>query len=108
VVALVILGVAVVAFVSGLESATRESDVHRKLATVQTVLRDEIESLRSAAASCSGNLAPTYSAPAGYTLSTTPVSIPCPTVGAPDTVVISAQSTDGRASDTVTLVVRST
>jgi prepilin-type N-terminal cleavage/methylation domain-containing protein len=106
--ALVILGIAVVAFVAGLASAVRESDIHRKLATVQTILKNASESIRKAADSCSGSLAPSYVAPSGYTWTPAPTLVACPTPGTTRQVTITAQSSDGRASDSVTIIVRAT
>jgi prepilin-type N-terminal cleavage/methylation domain-containing protein len=102
--AVVILGIAVVTFVSGLAAAIRSSDLHRKDATIQTVLRNYAEALQASASSCPGSLSPSYSAPAGYSVS--PSSLACPTAGSPATIQVTASSADGRATDTYTIVVR--
>lgn len=98
-VAVVLLGSAVLALVGGLGSVVSSSDRHRRTATADTVARSYTEALkltvstRPAATWCSPsayNVSANYTVPAGYTVSQVPGA--CPAAGAAQiqTVVIEA------------------
>jgi prepilin-type N-terminal cleavage/methylation domain-containing protein len=116
-VTIVILGVAVIALVSGLMNAITLSDIHRKGAVEQTLLRNYGASITSAvAATCPQNttgrtFTAVYTPPTGYTATATdssglPYSLsnsPCP---APTTqLTLNTSSLDHRNSATLTIVV---
>lgn len=105
IVALGILAVAIVAFVVGLAATVKDSDVHRKSATIQGILRDEAEALQLSAATCAsgGTMSPSYTQPTNYTLTLNPASPACPTTGSPTKITITSASSDGRAQDNVTI-----
>lgn len=107
--ALVILSVASVAFLTGLAASTQESGLHRHDATLETVLRNEAEALQAAATSCAGNLAPAYALPTdvsgrSYSVDFAPKA--CPVQGAPASVTVSGTSPDGQVADSYTVIVR--
>jgi hypothetical protein len=120
-----ILGIAVITIVAAMGTALRASDIHRKQARVETLLRNYAEAVTDPAVAyvdCAGPGAyaspPGFSAPGGYSVSITAVSYwngdnPATFGGAcssPDTgiqrLTISAQSSDGRGSKTLGFVKR--
>jgi type II secretory pathway pseudopilin PulG len=128
-IAVTIMGIAVVAIVSGLVTAIVMSDVHRKQTTAGSSLRDYAEAVEAMVAaspssytSCATTTTyatPTgYAAPAGYTARVTAVRYwyGYPTLSfsstctAPDSgvqkVSLNVSSNDGRASESVDIVVR--
>ena len=123
-VAIAILGVAVVAIVGGMATAITTSDAHRKSVTAGIVAQNYAEQLKAAAynASCSTPLASKYPpAPATTGYNTTLTSIEYWNAGttAPATfadscvtdpgiqrLTIKVDATDGRASQTVVVTKR--
>jgi type II secretory pathway pseudopilin PulG len=127
-VAVVIMGIALVAIVSGLVSGILVSDIHRKQTTAGSTLRDYAEAVEAAVASSSSAYtacattatyaSPSgFSAPSGYTSQVTAVrywndtsltfSGTCPSPdGGVQKVSLRVRSNDGRASETVDIVVR--
>jgi prepilin-type N-terminal cleavage/methylation domain-containing protein len=102
--ALLILGTAVIAFLAGVSSSMRASATHRQGAILQGVVRDEAEAIQLAVRGCPGAFVPNYTVPAGYSVTTSPLT--CPTVGNPLQVTISAVANDGAANDSVVISVR--
>jgi Tfp pilus assembly protein PilV len=124
-VAVVIMGVAVVAVIGGLLSSVKVSDYHRKQATAGEAARDYAEAVTASVTgytACAGAStyaagAVNFSAPAGF--SATPLSVRYWIGGAwtasgcsasTDTglqqVTVRVASSDGRASEQVVVVVR--
>lgn len=127
--AITIMSLAVVAVVGSLVTGVMVSDVHRKQTTAGATLRNYAESIESSVAaattaytSCATPAAyatPTgFTAPAGYTASVTAVrywkGVPTlsfsTTCGSPDSgvqkVSLRVRSNDGRATETLDLVIR--
>jgi type II secretory pathway pseudopilin PulG len=144
-VAVVIMGIAVVAVVGGIATSITMSDVHRKEATAASSARDYAEALQNAIAtgnaykSCEtpsdGKYAASavgYAPPAGFTPSVASITywqdattIPAPQSGNPpgfyftcpsltngvaavevQKVTLTVKSNDGRASESVDMIVR--
>jgi type II secretory pathway pseudopilin PulG len=123
-VAVTIMGIAVVAVVGGIGTGILMSDIHRKQATAGAYVRDYAEAVEKAvAASPSGyvaNCAPNYAAsftpPGGYTAQITAVSFwngssfPTTCDASADVgvqqVSLRVQSGDGRAAETLSVVIR--
>jgi type II secretory pathway pseudopilin PulG len=128
-IAIVILGIAVVAVVGSLVTGVLVSDVHRKQTTAGATLRNYAESVESSVAaatsaytSCAAPAAyatPSgFTAPAGYTASVTAVRYwnGVPTLSfstscaSPDSgvqkVSLRVSSNDGRATETLDIVIR--
>ena len=116
-VAVVILSVVVVTLVSAIATNVTVADAHRKQATADTVVRDYAEALALVVSQSKGPdwcadsySVPTdvYSPPSGYGVS---VSVgACPAAADPQyqTATITASSSDARATESVTIVVRPT
>jgi prepilin-type N-terminal cleavage/methylation domain-containing protein len=134
-VAVAILGIAVVGIVSGLGTASLASDRHRKQATADTVVKSYAEAINQKVGaigyvSCTtagtqiplasyapSNLNSGFSAPTGYSASVTSIRYWNTTAGAfqptcpgPDNgaqlLTLSSQSSDGRDTEIVEVVVR--
>jgi type II secretory pathway pseudopilin PulG len=127
-VALAIMGIAVVAIVGGLVTSILMSDVHRKQATAGSTLRDYAEAIETAVgkptsaytacATTAAYASPTgFTAPSGFTARVTAVKFwndatlafgsPAPCVdGGVQRLSLQVSSSDGRASETVNIVVR--
>lgn len=77
-VAVALLGIAVAAILGGMMTSLLATDVHRKQATGETVLRSYAEATKSHAqanyAPCATTYTPAYTAPAGFS-ATTPVPV---------------------------------
>ena len=123
-VAVVIMGVTVAAVVGALAVAARTSDIHRKQATSGASARDYAETAgRRVAGGAYTGCAPTsafaaatvgFAVPAGYTASVVSVrywdgssfATACGTDTGLQQVVVQLASTDGRATERATVVVR--
>jgi Tfp pilus assembly protein PilV len=118
IIAIAIMGIAVVAIVSGIATSILMSDVHRKQATAGTIARDDAEILVSSGYSTSCNY--TVPASSGFTVLINGVShwdstvLPTPkfVAGCADTglhkVSIKVSSTDIRASEYIDVIIRNT
>jgi Tfp pilus assembly protein PilV len=128
--AISILGTGVVALVGGIGTSILMSDVHRKEATADTVVRSYAESIESAVAlpgaqsayaDCAGvdtyATPPGFTVPSGYTATVTAVQFWTGTAFAPagalctvdsgvQMLTLEVASTDTRASEKLELVVR--
>lgn len=117
VMAVLILGIAAVAIVGGMALSVKVSDIHRKQADAGAALHDYAESLQSSYNPCHGSIPAAYrlSAEAGFRPPDITVrywtgesfSPTCP--GADpglQQLTIDVTSTDGRASESLTVVVR--
>src|SRR4051812_14150026 len=122
--AVVIMGVTVAAVVGALAVAARTSDIHRKQATAGESARDYAETVarRVAGGAYSGCAAASafapapvgFTAPAGFTASVVSVAYwngstftaGCGTDTGLQQVVVQLASTDGRATERATVVVR--
>ena len=120
-VAIMIIGIAVVVIVGGLVTSVLMSDIHRKQATAGTAVRDYAEAIENAVAggsyvSCAtrSSYATGYTPPSGYTASVTGVAYWSGTAWQPtcgtDTglqqLTVRVASSDGRAAEQVVIVVR--
>lgn len=122
-VAVAILGVAVTAILTGMMTSLLTSDIHRKQATAETIMRGYAEAARQAATSGYSSCATTYTIPfappAGYTVTLQGVDYrtagggwaaqPSLTCLVSDTVQrlrLTAVSADGRTQEAVQIVVR--
>ena len=124
-VAVTIMGIAVVAIIAGIGTSILVSDIHRKQATAGTVVRNYAEAVdRGIAAgpytSCATTGAyaspPGFSPTSGFTASITAVqywndttktfSGTCTTDGGVQKLSLRVASGDGRASETLDLIVR--
>jgi prepilin-type N-terminal cleavage/methylation domain-containing protein len=134
-VALAILGIAVITIVGGLGTASNASDRHRKQATADTVVKGYAEAIKQkdevgAYVGCTtatptplSSYAPTslhsgWTVPSGYTASATAIKYWNPTAVAfqsscpsgndqgAQLLTLSAQSADGRDTETVDIVLR--
>jgi Tfp pilus assembly protein PilV len=123
-VAVVIMGVTVVAVVGALAVGARTSDIHRKQATAGTSARGYAETVgRRVAGGIYTGCAPTsaiapatvgFAVPAGYTASVVSVkywngssfAATCGSDTGLQQVVVQLASTDGRATERATVVVR--
>jgi len=124
VVAVAIMGVAIVAIIGGMSVGIMMSDIHRKQATAGTAARDYAETAEAwvAAGHYDASTTPVYtpatvhySAPAGYTA--TQVSVSCWTGAGAwqscasnqkglEQLTVQVASNDGRASERVAVVLR--
>lgn len=124
-IAVVIMGVAVVAIIGGLFASLLMSDIHRKQATAGTAVRDYGEAIASsvagggyvgcASASSYGSPAG-FSVPAGYSKTVVPGSVKywngtgwqatCATDTGLQQLTIQVASNDGRAAEQLVVVVR--
>jgi type II secretory pathway pseudopilin PulG len=119
-IALVIMGIAVVAIVGGIATSIIISDIHRKQATAGADVRSYAEAIQNAVTTTGyptcGNLPAgfTFSAGPGYTASVTDSKVwngtdfvPC---GATDLGIqrlsVQVASDDGRATETLDVVIR--
>lgn len=100
-VAVVLLGSAVLALVGGLGSVVSSSDRHRRTATADTVARSYTEALkltvstRPATTWCSStayDVSANFTVPTGYTVSQVPGG--CPAAGAAQIQTVVVQATD--------------
>jgi len=120
-IAVVIMGIAVVAIVGGLAASTLVSDQHRKAATAGSYARDYAEAVKSmpyvSCASASAYPVPAgFGLPAGYAATVQAVrywsgsawQASCPGLGdvGLQQVTVQVASSDGRAAEQVTLVLR--
>lgn len=127
-VAVTIMGIALVAIVGGLVTAILMSDIHRKQATAGSTLRNYAEAVEasvgaasSAYTACATTATYTspsgFSAPSGYAAQVTSVrywndttlafSSTCPSPeGGVQKVSLRVSSSDGRASESVDIVIR--
>jgi type II secretory pathway pseudopilin PulG len=96
-VALVILGIAVVAIVGGLASSVLISDVHRKQAQAGVIVRDYAEALQAAVTASQLNYAACPAAP-GYAPSAAALSATGFTVPSGYTAAASVQYWDGSST----------
>jgi len=113
VVAVGIMGIAMVFIVAGMTTSIFGSDIHRKEATADTVARAFAEQVKNATCSPTCPTTYTYSAPTGYAATAT---VACGTAGAAgftaacpnvlEKVKISVASTDGRDAETLEVVKR--
>lgn len=124
VIAVVIMGVAVVAIVGGLATSIMVSDIHRKQATAGAYARDYAETIEAwvAAGHYDGGPAPDYAPaivgftpPTGFTASVRSVTCwntggsnwhSCGTDVGLEQVTVQVLSGDGRAAEQVVLVLR--
>ncbi|MFN2606537.1 MAG: prepilin-type N-terminal cleavage/methylation domain-containing protein [Acidimicrobiales bacterium] len=122
VVALAILGIAFAIFVGGMFTSVVGSDVHRKQATAETVLRSYAESLEQSGVTyvnCAGVTSyPAFSAPSGYTATITAVEYwngssygaalpsPCSSDLGIQQLSLRVASTDNRDAEIVDIVKR--
>ncbi|MFF0264211.1 prepilin-type N-terminal cleavage/methylation domain-containing protein [Kribbella sp. NPDC004536] len=124
-IAVAIMGIAVVAIMAGLVTSVLVSDVHRKQATAGTAVRDYAEAIQTFVAngnyvdSCGSitpyNL-PSFTVPTGYTKSVVAGSVrywsgsswqtSCATDLGLQRLILQVASNDGRASERVTVVLR--
>jgi type II secretory pathway pseudopilin PulG len=121
-VAVVILGVAVVAVVGGIGASIMMSDIHRKQATAGAYARDYAEAIENyvAAGNYNETATPSYSAAtigftvsSGFAASVTSVKcwngtgfVTCPTGNGIEQLTLQVASTDNRASERLVLVIR--
>ena len=119
-ISVVIMGITVVAVVGALVVATRTSDLHRKEATAGTSARDYAEAVarttygNCATASAFSPATVGFPVPAGYAASVVSVkywngslfAAGCGTDNGLQQVVVQLASTDGRATERATVVVR--
>ena len=119
VIAVAIMGIAVVAIVAGIATSILMSDIHRKQATAGAYVRDYAEAVTAhynASASTSSYLPGTvgFEAPAGFTGEPTSVKCwngtvfgsTCSTNTDVQQITLSVTSTDSRASESLVVVVR--
>jgi type II secretory pathway pseudopilin PulG len=130
IVAIAILGVCVVAIASGITVSILVSDIHRKQSTAGAYVRSYAEAIQNTASNggyvkCATTATPTYTAPAGFTLpsnveyeaTVTGVdyvtaaggwtsSCTAATDLGTERVNLQVRSTDNRAIETVSVVVR--
>jgi type II secretory pathway pseudopilin PulG len=127
-IAVAIMGIAVVAIMAGLVTSVLVSDVHRKQATAGTAVRDYAEAIQTSVADehyvpCAtaasygpGALVPAFSAPAGFTPSVVSGTVrywngsswqsTCSTDLGLQQLTIQVASSDGRATERVDVVLR--
>lgn len=115
IVAIAILGIAVVAIASGLALSIKVSDIHRKQALASEYLHNYAEQLSNSYAPCSGATPPSYSLAANTGFQAPVVSVKfwngtafataCPDTGLQQ-LSIQLTSTDNRASESLVVVVR--
>jgi type II secretory pathway pseudopilin PulG len=123
-VAIALLGIAVVTIISGILTSIVTSDTHRNKATAETVLRGYAEAMRDYAQANYSSCATSYPAtlvftpPTGFTPKVNGVDYlgasgwvaqPAPTCGTTDTIQrlrLEVDATNGRATETVQIVIR--
>jgi Tfp pilus assembly protein PilV len=122
IIAIAILGVGVIAIVSGISVSIMATDTHRKQAIAGTTARSYAEFLENAAAQAGGYIDcagvgtyPPYAPPTSFTASVTAVKYwngstfsaanPCANVGVQQ-LTIEVASSDKRAIETVVVVLR--
>lgn len=124
-IAVAIMGIAVVAIMAGLVTSVLISDVHRKQATAGTAVRDYAEAMQSAVAGGSyGDCGTTswyqshagFTAPTGYNATVVAGSMrfwtgstwttSCSTDSGLQQLTVQVASTDGRATERVVVVLR--
>jgi type II secretory pathway pseudopilin PulG len=123
IIAVAIMGIAVVAIVSGLATSIIVSDVHRKQATAGEYVRSFAESIETAvagsptgySATCSPSYGSGFSVPSGFNAQVATVtywtgsafSATCPaTDSGMQKVSLKVSSTDGRASEKLDVIIR--
>lgn len=120
VVALAILGIAVVAVVGGLSAAVMLTDVHRKQAAAGVAVRDYAEAMEAAVATghytaCAVPTPVTFTPPTGYTSSVVDFrwwngaawqATPCTSDTGLQRVTVEVKSTDQRAVERLDVVLR--
>jgi type II secretory pathway pseudopilin PulG len=121
VIAVMIMGVAMVAIVGGLAVSIRMSDIHRKQATAGTAARDYAEALETSVAkggyvdACHSTTPYTtvYTVPSGYSSAVavqywtgSAWTSSCTTDIGLQQVTVTVTSSDQRAAETVTVVLR--
>jgi type II secretory pathway pseudopilin PulG len=123
IVAVALLGIAVVAVMAGLGTSVVVSDVHRKQATAGAEVRNYVEQLHNLVTAdaggyvdCAGttSYSPSYSVPTGYTKSITAVgywtgtawSATCGIDTGLQKITLQVASSDGRATETLDIVIR--
>ena len=116
VVAVAIMGIAMVFIVAGMTTSIFGSDIHRKQATADTLARTFAEQIKATACPSTCPTSYTYAGvvPTGY--STPTASVVCGTAGAStftatcpnvlEKVTVTASSTDARDTETLDLVKR--
>lgn len=121
-IAVVIIGVAIVAIIGGLVTSVLMSDIHRKQATAGATVRDYAETIEKYVAgsyvACQSaanyTSAVGFTSPPGYTRSVTSVSYwngsgwvsACGTDVGLQQLTVQVASSDGRASEQLVIVVR--
>lgn len=115
-VAVVIMGVAFAAIIGGVTTSIMASDMHRKEATAETVLRSYAEAVKAAAyVTCAASYSPAFTPPAGYTASVTKVEYwngsndfdaTCTLDRGLQRLTLAADASDGKASETLQVVKR--
>lgn len=120
-VAVVILGIAFVAILGSMTTFILASDIHRKQATAETVLRSYAEAVEGEPytsdylTNCSPGYSPAFPAPAGYTVSVTAVTYlsiatgdpaSCPQGTTLQRVSLQVVSPNGHAIETVQILKR--
>ena len=116
-IAVAIMGIAVVAIVGGIATSILMSDIHRKQATAGAYVRNYAEAVTGHYdASASPSYLPAavgFTAPAGFTAAVTSVQCwngtgfgICSATNAVQQVTLSVASTDSRASESLVVVVR--
>lgn len=119
VIALAILGIAVVAIVGGLSAAVMLSDVHRKQAAAGVAVRDYAEAMQTSVATghytaCAAPSPVTFTPPTGYTSSILAVRFwngsawqpSCTTDIGLQRLTLQVASIDGRAAERLEVVLR--
>lgn len=119
-VTVVILGITVVAIVGGIGVGIRMSDIHRKQATAGAYVRNYAEAVQSSVAAggyvaCLPPSTAGFTVPTGYTASVVGGSVrswngtawtACTVDSGLQQLTLQVASTDGRASERLTIVVR--
>ena len=118
-VAIALMGIGVAAVLSGIMTSIVTSDVHRKQATGETVMRGYAEEAKQVTySSCATTYTIPYSAPNGYTVvlegvdywnGTAWAAQPAPTCASTPTVQrlrLATATDDGRGAESVEVVVR--
>jgi Tfp pilus assembly protein PilV len=123
IVSVVILGLAVTAIMGGVATSVKMSDIQRKQATAAAAVRDYAEAIESYVASGSGHYvacagsagyAPAaFTAPTGFTPSASAAQSwngttwgTCATDNGYQMITLTVGSTDGRASETLRVILR--
>jgi type II secretory pathway pseudopilin PulG len=121
IIAMAIMGIAVVAIVGGIATSILMSDIHRKETTAGAYVRDYAEAVQGSYALCVGSTAPNYAStlaaqPSGFSPPTATVKFwdgtsfsrsACPATDLGlQQVTLTLSSTDSRASESIVVVVR--